>query len=114
MDTPGSPHAEPTPPQDEPLQIGDEAPGSVTDWISGLKSGRQDVVQPLWDRYFKQLVERSREQLCALRSPMTVNDEEDVAVSAFHLLCVGVRKGRFPRLDDRDDLWRILVHLTTC
>jgi ECF sigma factor len=26
----------------------------------------------------------------------------------------GLREGRFPRLDDRDDLWKLLVHLTAC
>jgi DNA-directed RNA polymerase specialized sigma24 family protein len=45
---------------------------------------------------------------------MAVNDQEDVALSAFHSLCEGVRQGRFPQLDDRDDLWQILVHLTAC
>ena len=45
---------------------------------------------------------------------MAVSDEEDVALSAFHSLYEGIREGRFPRLDDRDDLWRLLVHLTAC
>jgi hypothetical protein len=30
------------------------------------------------------------------------------------LLYQGLREGRFPRLEDRDDLWRLLVHLTAC
>ena len=33
-------------------------------------------------------------------------DEEDVALSAFDSLCRGAVEGRFPRLDDRNDLWR--------
>ena len=37
-----------------------------------------------------------------------------MALSAFHSLYQGVREGRFPRLEDRDDLWRLLVHLTAC
>ena len=45
---------------------------------------------------------------------MAVYDEEDVALSAIPLTMRGSRQGRFPRLDDRDDLWRILVHLTAC
>jgi DNA-directed RNA polymerase specialized sigma24 family protein len=86
----------------------------VTHWIDDLKAGDQRAVQPLWDRYFGQLVERARAKLCALRSPIAVGDEEDVALSAFQSLCEGIREGRFPRLDDRDDLWRLLVHLTAC
>src|SRR5260370_24774327 len=41
-----------------------------------------------------------------------VADEEDVALTAFYNLCRGAKQGRFPRLDDRDDLWRVLVALT--
>jgi DNA-directed RNA polymerase specialized sigma24 family protein len=104
----------PAPPRDEPLRTGDEATGSVTHWLDDLKAGDLSVVQSLWDRYFRQLVERARAKLCALRSPMAVSDEEDVALSAFHSLYEGVRQGRFPKLDDRDDLWRLLMHLTAC
>jgi DNA-directed RNA polymerase specialized sigma24 family protein len=114
MDASRSPQDKPTSPRDEPFRTGDEATGSVTHWIGDLKAGDQSVVQSLWDRYFRQLVERARVELCALRSPMAVNDEEDVALSAFHSLYEGVRQGRFPKLDDRDDLWRLLMHLTAC
>jgi DNA-directed RNA polymerase specialized sigma24 family protein len=106
--------AESRSPRDRSILSEDEATGSVTQWIGELKAGDRDVVQSLWDRYFRQLVERARAKLCALRSPMTVNDGEDIALSAFHSLCEGVRQGRFPRLDDRDDLWRTLVHLAAC
>src|SRR4051812_22597800 len=95
-------------------QTADEASGSVTRWLGNLKAGEGGAAQPLWDRYFTRLVERARAKLCALRHPMAVNNEEDVALSAFHSLCEGIRQGRFPRLDDRDDLWRLLVHLTAC
>lgn len=36
-------------------------------------------------------------------------DEEDVALSAFHSLCEGITAGKFPQLNDRDDLWPLLV-----
>jgi DNA-directed RNA polymerase specialized sigma24 family protein len=39
-------------------------------------------------------------------------DEEDVTQNAFNSFFQGVVKGRFPRLDDRDDLWRLLVVIT--
>jgi DNA-directed RNA polymerase specialized sigma24 family protein len=41
-----------------------------------------------------------------------VADEEDVALSAFDSFCRGAEKGRFPRLEDRDDLWQLLVMIT--
>ena len=39
-------------------------------------------------------------------------DEEDVALDAFNSFFAGVARGRFPQLNDRGDLWRILVVLT--
>jgi DNA-directed RNA polymerase specialized sigma24 family protein len=45
-------------------------------------------------------------------APRVAEDEEDAALSAFDSFCTAVALGRFPRLDDRDDLWRILVTLT--
>jgi DNA-directed RNA polymerase specialized sigma24 family protein len=44
--------------------------------------------------------------------PRGAADEEDVALSAFHSFCQGAVRGRFPRLDDRDNLWRLLVTIT--
>jgi DNA-directed RNA polymerase specialized sigma24 family protein len=35
-----------------------------------------------------------------------------VALSVFDTFCRGLENGRFPRLKDRDDLWRVLVMLT--
>jgi len=92
----------------------DESAGSVSRWISDLKAGDSLALQPLWDRYYATLVERARAKLRALGGSKAVNDEEDLALSAFQSLYQGVREGRFPRLEDRDDLWRLLVHLTAC
>jgi len=36
-----------------------------------------------------------------------------VALSAFDSFCRGAEKGRFPRLEDRDDLWQLLFMITT-
>jgi DNA-directed RNA polymerase specialized sigma24 family protein len=72
------------------------------------------AIQPLWEHYFEALVGLARKKLCALRQPRTDVDEEDVALSAFHSFCSGARHGRFPRLGDRGDLWRVLVHIAAC
>jgi len=99
---------------DESESTADEPAGSVTRWIGELKAGNVKALQPLWERYYARLVERAWAKLGSLRSRTPVNDEEDVASSAFHSLYQGLREGRFPRLEDRDDLWRLLVHLTAC
>jgi DNA-directed RNA polymerase specialized sigma24 family protein len=99
---------------DESESTADETAGSVTRWIGELKAGDGKALQQLWDRYYSTLVERARVKLGSLRKATPVSDEDDVASSAFHSLYQGLREGRFPRLEDRDDLWRLLVHLTAC
>ena len=84
--------------------------GSVTHWLGALKGGDAAAAQSLWERYFDGLVRLARARLGAM--PRGAADEEDVALSAFHSFCQGATRGRFPRLDDRDNLWRLLVTIT--
>lgn len=86
------------------------AQGSVTRWITQLRAGDQAAADPLWQRYFERLVALARTRL--LRAPRRAADEEDVALSAFHSFCRAAEHGRFPKLDDRDDLWRLLAAFT--
>ena len=90
------------------MATGDE--GSVTRWLGELKAGRPVAAQRLWERYFTDLVRLARGRLQG--APRAVADEEDVALSAFDSFCTAATQRRFPRLDDRDDLWRVLVTLT--
>ena len=90
----------------------DEQGGSITHWLGDLKGGDQAAAQPLWERYFGRLVTLARNKLQRQRQPRAEADEEDAALSAFNSFCVGVAKGRFPQLADREDLWRILVTIT--
>jgi DNA-directed RNA polymerase specialized sigma24 family protein len=92
--------------------MGSQREGSVTRWISDLKSGGDSAALQLWERYFERLVRLARKKLRNDRRARAVEDEEDAALSAFDSFCRGVDRGRFPRLTDRDDLWRLLVVLT--
>ena len=85
------------------------APGSVTVWLEKLKAGDPAGAEQLWQGYFRRLVGLARGRLGGL--PRAEADEEDVALSAFGSFFRAVEKGRFPRLDDRDDLWQVLVML---
>jgi DNA-directed RNA polymerase specialized sigma24 family protein len=87
--------------------------GSVTRWINDLKGGDRQAVQPLWERYFARMAELARVRLRALHVKDAGRDEEDLALSALDSLCAGLARGRFPQLDDRDDLWRLLVVITS-
>lgn len=83
---------------------------SVTHWLGRLKAGDPAAAGPLWDRYFPRLVELARARLAGF--PRRAADEEDVALSAFDSFCRDAAAGRLPRLDDRDDLWRVLLLIT--
>ncbi len=85
-------------------------PGSVTEWLGLLVEGDPAAAQPLWERYFCCMVARARQKLAG--TPRAAADEEDVALSAFDSFCRAAAGGRFPRLDDRDDLWGLLLLLT--
>jgi DNA-directed RNA polymerase specialized sigma24 family protein len=84
--------------------------GSVTRWIDQLQAGDLAAAQPLWERYFQLLVELARRKLLGAKAHAA--DEEDVALSAFDSFCRGLKRGRFPDLQDRDNLWKLLVVLT--
>ena len=86
------------------------ASGSVSHWIGRLRAGDQAAAQPLWERYFRQLVALARKRLQG--TPRRAADEEDAALSAFDSVCRGIECLRFPQLVDRDDLWRLLVVIT--
>ena len=86
------------------------APDSVSNWLRQLADGDAAAAQPLWERYFPRMVALARKRLRGARRREA--DEEDVALSAFDSFCRGAEQGRFPRLGDRDDLWRLLVVIT--
>jgi RNA polymerase sigma factor (sigma-70 family) len=85
--------------------------GSVTDWLGDLRDRADPVAsQRLWERYIAQLIRVARQKLGG--APRRVADEEDVAAAAFASFYRGVEANRFAQLNDRDDLWQILLVLT--
>jgi DNA-directed RNA polymerase specialized sigma24 family protein len=85
-------------------------PGAVTGWLNELRVGDEVAAQRLWEEYFRRLVGLARARLAG--QPRGPKDPEDVALSAFDTFCRGVAQGRFPRLNDRHDLWQLLMMLT--
>jgi len=84
--------------------------GSVTAWIDQLCAGDRDAAQHLWECYFQRLVAMARKKLRG--APRGMADEEDVALSALDSFFRGAEQGRFPRIHDRNDLWRLLFVIT--
>jgi RNA polymerase sigma factor (sigma-70 family) len=89
------------------------APGSITMFIQQLRHGdRKDVdvaAQKIWTRYSNALLGLARRRL-ATRIRRR-EDEEDVLQSMYKSFCIRLREGEFD-LEDRDDLWRLLVTIT--
>lgn len=83
---------------------------SISRLFEDLKAGRQEAAEELWAVYYDRLVGVARRRLAAV--PKRAADEEDVAVSVFKSLCLGAARGRFAEHVRRDDLWRLLMHLT--
>jgi len=84
---------------------------SISAWLSGLKKGESACAQRLYGDVYEQLVGIARRRMNG-KTPRWA-DEEDVALSAFHSFCRAAAAGKFPRLENRDDLWKLLVRITT-
>jgi RNA polymerase sigma factor (sigma-70 family) len=83
---------------------------SVTRWIERLRDNDPRAAAALWQRFLERMLAVARQRLG--RTSRRVADEDDVVVAAFERFLAGVQQGRFPRLNDRDDLWAILFTIT--
>jgi DNA-directed RNA polymerase specialized sigma24 family protein len=84
--------------------------GSVSRWLGPLQQGDPDAARHLWERYFLSLVQLARKRL--RQAAPRAADAEDVALSAFDSFCRNAENGRFPELQDRGNLWRVLAVIT--
>lgn len=79
----------------------------LTQWIPGLKDQDPEALTAVWEAYHAKLVSMVRLRLAHVRSREA--DEEDIAVSAFESFYRAIQEQRVPKLDDRNDLWRVLI-----
>jgi DNA-directed RNA polymerase specialized sigma24 family protein len=84
--------------------------GSITRWFDSLQEGNREAAQALWRRFASRLIDLARARLRA--APRRAADEEDAVLSAFDSFCRGAEEGRFPQVQDRGDLWNLLVAIT--
>lgn len=83
---------------------------SVTNLLIKLKQKDSRAADEIWNKYFTRLIPLARNKLAGLRGRNL--DEEDVLVSVFDRFFRAVEENRFARLNDRNDLWQILLMLT--
>jgi DNA-directed RNA polymerase specialized sigma24 family protein len=81
--------------------------------VRDIGSGDGAAATLLWERYFSLLVQVAKKRLARSGRTGADADEEDAALSAFMSFCTGAGAGRFPDLSDREELWRLLVAITS-
>lgn len=82
---------------------------SVVRLVGQLRISNEEAAAELWQEYFHKLVALARTLLQG--TFRRTADEEDIALSAFASFCRGVEAGRFPQIEDRNNLWRSLFAL---
>jgi RNA polymerase sigma factor (sigma-70 family) len=92
-----------------------EDAGTVTIRIGDLQNGgdAEAAAQSLWERYFDELVRLARARIQRKWGARRgAADEQDAALDALNSVILRLKRGQFPELKDRDDLWRLLVVIT--
>lgn len=76
-------------------------------WINAVRQGDAVAAEHLWQRYFQQLMTQARLRMSNL--DRGGYDEEDAAISTFHILCTKLQEGHYATLSDRDELWQLML-----
>lgn len=82
---------------------------TISHYIGRLKQEDSLAAQQIWQNYFERLIPLARKKMRGLAGVGA--DEEDILISVFDRFFRAAREGRFAKLDDRDDLWQILLML---
>lgn len=82
----------------------------VTLWMKQWRRGDQSAAAAIYARYEQKLIALARRKLDGV--PKRAGDEEDAVLSACDSFFRGVQKNQYVKLDDREDLWKLLVKIT--
>jgi DNA-directed RNA polymerase specialized sigma24 family protein len=82
----------------------------ITFFLPQVREGEDEAIEVVWRNYFDRLVCFARRKLEGVRRREA--DEEDVALSAMNSFWNGMQKGKFEQIEDREDLWKLLVVIT--
>lgn len=81
---------------------------SVSQYITGLRAGEENATQKIWERFYERLIRLAAKKILTNKK---ASDEDDIVQEAFAQFFRGVENGRFPILNDREDLWQVLAML---
>ncbi len=87
-----------------------QEPGSITQWLSKLRAGQSQAAEPIWNRYQAKLLSIASQKLD--QNPDRSIDGEDLVQSSFRYVFVAIQNGRYPDIDNREDLWGLLYVAT--
>lgn len=80
------------------------------DWLARFEAGDDLAVEQLVDVFYQRLVQFARRRLAEM--PPQIADDEGAVISALRSFFSGIQDGKFPRITDEQDLWRILATIT--
>lgn len=109
--------SEPTAGRAGPCRVGDRGRrvsrrvAKLDDWYERYEAGDAAACDDLVDACYERLLQVARRRLNVL--PPSVADAEGAVISALRSFFSGVDGQRFTRLDDRDNLWRVLATITS-
>lgn len=83
---------------------------SIRALLENVKGGVDSAVTEIWERFFPDLVKLAARRMVGHDKRM--QDEEDVAISVMHSFVAAAQGGRFPNLNDRDGIWKLLCTMT--
>ena len=85
--------------------------GSITRWLTEVSARREtDRSELLWRRFGIRLVRLARHHLRGIQD--RAYDEEDLAVSTINEFYRRASLGSYDKLENRDDLWRLLMTIS--
>lgn len=79
---------------------------SISTLLNLVKDGNENALEEIWRIYHPQLISLVEHNL---KVPVPIADADDIAQSTMKSFYFRVREGRFPDLEDRDSLWKLLV-----
>jgi len=81
--------------------------GSVSGWIAKMRQGDAIAISNLVARYFRKISQFADSKL--RRGVRVTDDGEDIAISVLQTITQNSADGQFPDLQDRDDLWLLMI-----
>lgn len=74
-----------------------------------MRQGDPEAIRRLVERYFGKLRKLSQERI--RRGKPIYEDGEDIAIQVLTSVCKKVEQGKYPDLQNRDDLWYLMIFI---